>query len=102
MIPLVIVIQVEPKKRKLVEAQEVLDRTMAELNLAKRKLSDALDRVTGLEEDFLRAQAHREYLTKEVEGCRNRLDSATKLLSGLGGEVDRWLESLRVVSDLAL
>lgn len=47
---------VDPKKRKLAEAQEVLDRTMVDLNIAKKKLSDVLDRVAALEEQFLATQ----------------------------------------------
>lgn len=45
-------LQVEPKKKKLAEAQEVLDRTMSALNEAKRKLEDVLERVTLLEDQF--------------------------------------------------
>lgn len=89
--------QVEPKKRKLIEAQETLDRTMAELNIAKRRLSDVLDRVAALEEEFQATQLRREQLMGEVHMCRQRLERANKLLGGLGGEQERWLESLHQV-----
>ncbi len=48
--------QVEPKKKKLVEAQERLDRTMADLNVAKQRLRDVLDRIADLEDQFTATQ----------------------------------------------
>ena len=47
---------VEPKKKKLVEAQERLDRTMADLNTAKQRLKDVLDRIADLEDQFTATQ----------------------------------------------
>ena len=85
---------VEPKKKKLAEAQERLDRTMADLNVAKRKLRDVLDRIADLEDQFTQTQARKEQLASEVERCRTRLDRARKLLGGLGGEKQRWMESV--------
>jgi dynein heavy chain, axonemal len=50
---------VEPKKRKLAEAQEALDRTMGELNTAKKRLSEVLDRVAALEDEFKATQVRK-------------------------------------------
>lgn len=108
---------VEPKKRKLAEAQETLDRTMGELNIAKKRLGDVLDRVAALEDEFKATQVivfvvdpslsgceflngtqlRREFLVNEVQSCRLRLERATKLLTALGGEQQRWLESVEKV-----
>ena len=40
---------------------------------------------------------HRERLGREVEICRVRLDRAKKLLGGLGGEKQRWADSVQQV-----
>jgi hypothetical protein len=48
----------------------------------------------------IRAQLRREFLVNEVQSCRLRLERATKLLSALGGEQQRWLESVEKVGCL--
>ncbi len=73
--------QVEPKKKKLVEAQERLDRTMADLNVAKQRLRDVLDRIADLEDQFtatqVRAPASRRpwcsALRPPIAGCGGAL-----------------------------
>ncbi len=89
--------QVEPKKKKLVEAQERLDRTMADLNVAKQRLRDVLDRIADLEDQFTATQMHRERLGRDVDMCRMRLERARKLIGGLGGEKQRWADSVMQV-----
>ena len=61
--------QVEPKKKKLVEAQERLDRTMADLNVAKQRLRDVLDRIADLEDQFTATQVlHRVFVSTLLMG----------------------------------
>lgn len=40
-------------------------------------------------------QLRREYLTKQVELCRQRLERASKLMGGLSGEEERWVQALK-------
>ena len=89
-----VALQVEPKKKKLAEAQEQLDKTMATLNAAQAKLKGVQDRIAQLEEQFAKSQAQKEQLEKDVQQCRARLVRAQKLIGGLGGEKDRWTTSV--------
>ena len=43
---------------------------------------------------FNATQLHKEQLASDVEQCRARLDRARKLLGGLGGEKQRWMETV--------
>merc|ERR1711968_177121 len=85
---------VEPKKKLLAEAQSSLDETMAKLKDAQGRLKAVEDRIAELEANFEAANSKKEQLVKDVEQCRARLERAEKLISGLGGEKDRWTESV--------
>ena len=85
---------VEPKRKALAEAQTSLDATMKILNAAKASLAQVIEKLDGLEKSFNEAVAKKEQLALDVEQCQNRLDSALKLISGLGGEEKRWTESV--------
>jgi dynein heavy chain len=89
-----VALQVEPKRQLLAEKQIELDATLAELSGAQALLAETLAKVAALEAAFSEANAKKEKLTREVEECRARLDRAQKLIGGLGGEKDRWTESV--------
>ena len=59
-------------RKELAEAQERLDRTMADLNVAKTKLRDVLARIADLEEQFNSTQLQKE----QVCGGAGRASSA--------------------------
>merc|ERR1711871_1609836 len=89
-----VALMVEPKKKLLAEAQSSLDETMAKLKDAQGRLKAVEDRIAELEANFEAANSKKEQLVKDVEQCRARLERAEKLISGLGGEKDRWTESV--------
>eukprot|EP00953_Heterococcus_sp_UTEX-ZZ885_P035270 18212-Heterococcus_DN1.PRE.7 len=93
-------LQVEPKRQLLREKQVELDSTLAELAAAQTLLSETLAKVAALEASFEEANAKKEKLMRDVEECRARLDRAQKLIGGLGGEKDRWTESVARLSAL--
>ena len=81
---------VEPKKKQLAEAQESLDETMKILATAQATLAAAEAKIAELEANFKSANDKKEQLVFDVDQCRQRLDRAVKLMSGLGGEKVRW------------
>eukprot|EP00947_MAST-08B_sp_MAST-8B-sp1_P002409 g2409.t1 len=85
---------VEPKKKQLAVAQAQLDETLSALADAKGRLKAVMDRLATLEKNFNEAVDTKERLADEVEQCKTRLDSAMKLINGLGGEEVRWTESV--------
>mgnify|MGYP000067473068 CR=1 FL=1 len=90
---------VEPKKKRLREAQETLDKTLAKLNEAKARLKAVMDRLDELERNFNEAMARKEQLALDVQMCQERLVRAQKLIGGLGGEKDRWTETVAKLND---
>ena len=85
---------VEPKRIALAGAKEELDITMGVLAKAQATLADVMARLKALEEKFNGAVQKKEELAKQVEQCTIRLDSAMKLISGLGGEEVRWSQNV--------
>jgi len=85
-----VVLMVEPKKLQLAEAQASLDITLGELAKAQKILSDVMQQIANLEASFNEANAKKEQLVTDVTQCRERLERAVSLMSGLGGEQVRW------------
>ncbi|ESU37863.1 Dynein heavy chain [Giardia duodenalis] len=86
--------QVEPKRQKLAEAegeltivQQNLDKLVDELNTVENKIAQ-------LEAQFSAAVEKKEDLTRQVEETGLKLERAEKLISGLGGEKDRWTQAM--------
>jgi dynein heavy chain len=89
---------VEPKKLLLAEATASLEETMKVLKVAQDKLKESEDKIETLEANFKEANDKKEQLVKDVEQCEARLDRAVKLMSGLGGERTRWIQSCEDLS----
>lgn len=70
-------------KKKLTETKKFL--------AEKRALASELEaKVAKLNEDLTNANVEKKRLENEVEHCTNKLRRAESLISGLGGERDRW------------
>jgi dynein heavy chain len=89
---------VEPKRKALAEAQASLDETLKILKVAQGELAEVVGRLQKLEDQFNEATAKKEQLAKDVQQCSERLESALKLIGGLGGEETRWKESVVVLN----
>ena len=86
---------VEPKRQKLLGAQTELAATMVILNKAQAELKEVMDKLARLESEYNAAVTKKDELANEVEQCTIRLDSAMKLIGGLGGEEVRWRASVK-------
>jgi len=89
-----IALGVEPKRQKLAAAQSELDITMTKLQKARDQLQGVMTRIEELEDGYNKSVAKKDQLARDVEQCSARLDRAQKLIGGLGGEKDRWSESV--------
>jgi dynein heavy chain len=89
---------VEPKRQALAQAQTELDETMAILKDAQERLDGVMARLKELELNFNKAVAKKDELANQVIQCQTRLDSAMKLIGGLGGEEVRWNEAVARLS----
>jgi dynein heavy chain len=86
---------VEPKRKALKKASE--DLAIAEADLAERnaELKIVQDALADLQEDLRVTLEKKNQLELDVKQCADRLERAEKLISGLGGEKDRWSEFVK-------
>lgn len=85
---------VAPKREKLKEAQQSLEKTMKALEEAKARLKGVEDSIAELERQFKESESKKEELTKKVKDCEEKLDRAHKLIGALADEKDRWIENI--------
>ncbi|XP_071616680.1 dynein axonemal heavy chain 3 [Heliangelus exortis] len=88
---------VAPKRERLKEAEEVLDVQMQKLQTKQAELKELLDRLQALNDDFERMNNRKTELENNIELCSQKLVRAEQLISGLGGEKERWTEAARLL-----
>ncbi|XP_028906396.1 dynein heavy chain 12, axonemal isoform X2 [Ornithorhynchus anatinus] len=81
---------VAPKKARLAEAQSSLAVTMELLNEKRTELREVENHLTNLQNTFLEKTEEKARLEFQVELCAKKLERASKLIGGLGGEKSRW------------
>jgi len=86
---------VEPKKKKLKEAQDSVAAMTTLLAGKQAELKEVLDRVKALEDKLARTLAQRDDLQHQSDQCNSRLIRATELTGGLANEQVRWLDELK-------
>ncbi|CAK9798694.1 Dynein axonemal heavy chain 7 [Anthophora quadrimaculata] len=82
---------VAPKKAKLDAAQKDFENTVKFLKERREMLAELTERLRILNENLEVTLAKKIELETEATNCRNKLIRAEKLISGLGGEKNRWL-----------
>ncbi|XP_012645608.2 dynein axonemal heavy chain 3 [Microcebus murinus] len=86
---------VAPKRERLKEAEGKLDVQMLKLNQKRAELKLVEDRLKALNDEFEEMNIKKMGLEENIEICSQKLIRAEKLISGLGGEKDRWTEAAR-------
>lgn len=81
---------VGPKQIALKQAEDELAETMVSLNEKRAQLKSVVDRLDNLQRTLSELAAKKKLLTEQVETCKVQLERAQKLISGLGGEKQRW------------
>lgn len=83
---------VMPKKMKLAEAQAKYEEVAGKLRIKQEELRIVQEKVDGLKADLKATKDYKLQLERDVADCEAKLDRATKLIGGLGGEKARWNE----------
>ncbi|XP_071788570.1 dynein axonemal heavy chain 6-like isoform X3 [Asterias amurensis] len=86
---------VEPKKKKLREAEEELAATMSVLKEKQDKLAAVESQIAELQASYDASVNEKETLTKNMAKTAARLKRAGKLTTALGDEQGRWQESVQ-------
>jgi len=89
---------VEPKRKMLADAEADLEKTMSKLRKAQAELKSVEDKIAKLEADYNAAVSKQGELAHEMEVCEIKLNNATKLIDGLGGEKDRWEQTVSTLA----
>ena len=90
--------EVEPLRMKLEGAEKELEAVMLRLADAQERMRQVEERLESLEAKFNSLVEESESLRVGVEQCQVKLQRAEKLISGLGGEKDRWIQSVATLS----
>ncbi|XP_077172642.1 dynein axonemal heavy chain 3 [Paroedura picta] len=88
---------VAPKRERLRVAEGLLDVQMQKLNTKRAELKNVIDRLQALNNEFENMNDRKKELEQNIEICSQKLIRAEKLISGLGGEKDRWTEAARLL-----
>lgn len=86
---------VEPKKQRLNAAMSQLKEKQDALADAKAKLAEVEAKMAELKQQYDEKLAQKEELKRKAEYTELMLERATKLMSGLAGEKERWQETVK-------
>ena len=84
---------VAPKKAALAIAESKFAEAQKSLNAKRAMLKDVQDKLQTLRDKFEENTKKKEDLEVQVDMCAKKLARAEKLIGGLGGEQDRWLQA---------
>ncbi|XP_074961219.1 dynein axonemal heavy chain 3 [Phalacrocorax aristotelis] len=88
---------VAPKRERLRAAEGLLDVQMQKLKTKQAELKEVVDRLQALNDQFDNMNDRKRELENNIELCSQKLVRAEQLISGLGGEKDRWTEAARLL-----
>ena len=91
---------VAPKKEMLKSAEAELSVAMTNLEKKRSSLREVQDKLAKLQETLEQNKKKKADLETQVDLCQKKLERATQLISGLGGERDRWSENARTLGIL--
>jgi len=86
--------EVRPLQLAKEKANEDLDIAMKDLAKVKEEVRKLNEMVDGLKEQLDEALEQKRIVEEDAERCRNKLESAEKLVKGLAGENKRWSENV--------
>ncbi|GLC77190.1 hypothetical protein PLESTF_001896200 [Pleodorina starrii] len=90
---------VAPKRKALQAAEEQLAVVKQDLAAKQAELQEVADRLSGLQAKLDAAKRRKAELEADVNLCEEKLDRATKLMAGLGGEKARWNQKVDELGD---
>ncbi|XP_041374659.1 dynein heavy chain 7, axonemal-like isoform X2 [Gigantopelta aegis] len=86
---------VAPKKESLKKAEGELAVAMASLEKKRASLREVQEKLHKLEDTLENNKQKKADLENQVDLCTKKLERAEQLISGLGGERDRWSQAAR-------
>ncbi|GFS14673.1 dynein heavy chain 3, axonemal [Elysia marginata] len=90
---------VAPKRESLAEAEAVLEEQMSKLKVKQAELKSVTDKLQALNDNLVQKQTEKKNLEDNIELTKVKIDRANKLISGLGGEKDRWTKNVEQLNE---
>ncbi|XP_052779096.1 dynein axonemal heavy chain 3-like isoform X2 [Mya arenaria] len=90
---------VAPKKESLDMAEAELSEQMAKLNMKRAELKAITDKLKGLQDNLKRKQDEKQNLEDNIGLTKVKIERAEKLISGLGGEKERWTKNVEDLNE---
>ncbi|XP_030856161.1 dynein heavy chain 3, axonemal-like [Strongylocentrotus purpuratus] len=90
---------VAPKKARLQEAESKLEEQEGHLNEKRGVLKEIMGKLQALNDQLSRKEGEKKDLEDNIELTKLKLIRAEKLIAGLGGEKDRWLQLTEELSE---
>ncbi|XP_076243948.1 dynein heavy chain 3, axonemal [Calliopsis andreniformis] len=84
---------VAPKQQMLAEAEAALAAQMEALNAKRALLQEVSQKLQSLNDEFAECMREKKQLEDQIAYCMQKLERAEKLLGGLSGEKNRWIET---------
>jgi dynein heavy chain len=84
--------EVLPLKANLAVQEAKLASAMSDLNLAQAQLDEKQRELDLVKAEYDKAMQHKQMLIDDAERCRHKMQTASTLIDGLGGERERWTE----------
>ena len=102
--------EVAPKRLKVFLAEQQLETAMKALRKAEGELAEKQALLDEMQAKYDAAMADKQALQDDADQCKRRMDAANTLISGLGGEKERWTEQkaefeatiLRLAGDVSI
>eukprot|EP00899_Mesostigma_viride_P012092 jgi/Mesvir1/20884/Mv07961-RA.1 len=86
---------VAPKRAALQIAEGEYNAVMEKLRAKQAELKKVEDKLSDLDQQLKETQEKKASLEADVDLCEKKIERATKLIGGLGGEKTRWTEAAR-------
>jgi dynein heavy chain len=84
---------VAPKREALVKAEGDYQESLEQLNKKKANLREAQEKLKAVHDDLQQKKQKKAELENEVDLCTRKLERAEQLITGFGGEREKWSET---------
>ena len=84
---------IAPKRESLAKAEADYQESLEQLNKKKDNLREAQDKLKNVHDDLTQKKQKKAELENEVDLCTRKLERAEQLITGFGGEREKWAET---------
>ena len=90
--------EIKPKEKALAEAQKHCDVLKKQLKIKKKELKGIQTQMEALLSEKSKKETEREEILSTIRRNKKKIDRAEKLIGGLGGEMQRWTVTTRLLA----